>query len=99
MGTGCCGGDRAGTLLPRPQPPGRRPGEDPGGRRVRAAWDAAAVLKLGDKGRVAAGADADLVVPEAGSLEVVEVIAGGRRLVRGGAVAGDEPGANARGAG
>ncbi|WP_439631427.1 amidohydrolase family protein [Gemmata sp.] len=52
----------------------------------------AAVLKLGGKGRVAAGADADLVVLESGSLELVEVLAGGRRLVRNGAVAADDPG-------
>jgi beta-aspartyl-dipeptidase (metallo-type) len=45
----------------------------------------ARVLKLGTKGRLTAGADADLVVLEAGSLEVVEVVAGGRRLVRNGA--------------
>jgi beta-aspartyl-dipeptidase (metallo-type) len=55
----------------------------------------AAVLKLGGKGRVAAGADADLVVLEAGSLEVVEVIAGGRRLVRDGAVVAEDPGTKA----
>ena len=35
----------------------------------------AQVLRLGRKGRLEAGADADVVVLEAGSLEVVEVIA------------------------
>jgi beta-aspartyl-dipeptidase (metallo-type) len=52
----------------------------------------ASILKLGRKGRLAAGADADLVVLEAGTLDVVEVVAGGRRLVRGGAVAVPDPG-------
>ena len=41
----------------------------------------ARVLGLGHKGRLAAGADADVVVLEAGSLELVELVAGGRRLV------------------
>lgn len=57
------------------------------------------ILKLAQKGRVTAGADADLAVLEAGSLEVVEVVAGGRRRVSDGAVVEDEPGARARGAG
>jgi beta-aspartyl-dipeptidase (metallo-type) len=51
----------------------------------------AGILKLDTKGRVAAGADADLVVLERGSLAVVEVVAGGRRLVTGGRVAEAEP--------
>ena len=52
----------------------------------------ARALKLGAKGTIAAGADADLVVLEAGSLEVVEVIAGGRRLVRNGSPTAEDPG-------
>lgn len=52
----------------------------------------ARVLKLPDKGRVAAGADADLAVLEAGSLELVHLVAGGRVLVRDGAVAEADPG-------
>lgn len=49
--------------------------------------NAARVLKLPAKGRVAEGADADLLVLERGSLELVEVVAGGRRMVRDGRVA------------
>ena len=44
----------------------------------------ARVLKLGSKGRLAPGSDADLLVLEAGSLELVELVANGRRLVRNG---------------
>lgn len=51
----------------------------------------ARVLKLEGKGRVAASADADLVVLEARSLELVEVVAGGERPVRDGAAAADDP--------
>ena len=47
----------------------------------------ARVLELADKGRLAAGADADVAVLEAGSLELVELVAGGRRLVTDGAAA------------
>jgi beta-aspartyl-dipeptidase (metallo-type) len=52
----------------------------------------ARVLKLPGKGYLAAGADADVVVLEAGSLELAEVVAGGRRLVSDGAVAAADPG-------
>lgn len=58
--------------------------------------NAARVLKLAGKGRVAAGADADIAVLEAGSLELVELVAGGRRLVRDGAVADPVPTPGAR---
>lgn len=51
----------------------------------------ASILKLPGKGRVEVGADADLVVVERGSLTVVEVVAGGRRLVKGGSVTEPEP--------
>jgi beta-aspartyl-dipeptidase (metallo-type) len=44
----------------------------------------ARVLRLPDKGRLAAGADADVLVLEAGTLELLEVVAGGRRLLRDG---------------
>jgi beta-aspartyl-dipeptidase (metallo-type) len=44
----------------------------------------ARVLKLPGKGRLAEGADADVLVLEAGSLDLVEVIAGGKRFVRDG---------------
>lgn len=44
------------------------------------------VLKLKGKGSLDAGADADVLVLRAGSLEIKEVIAGGRRLMRGGEV-------------
>lgn len=46
----------------------------------------ARVLKLDGKGRLNPGADADVLVLRAGSLEIKEVIAGGRRLMRGGEV-------------
>ena len=49
------------------------------------------ILKLGGKGRVAPGADADLLVLERATLAVVDVPAGGRRLVKVGAVACAEP--------
>lgn len=62
-----------------------------------ATLNTATILKLDRKGRVEAGADADLAVLEAGSLEVVDVVAGGRQLVRDGAVVKNEPGAAARG--
>ncbi len=42
----------------------------------------AKVLKLAGKGRLAPGRDADLLVLRKDSLEVVEVIARGRRLVK-----------------
>src|SRR3954469_12457878 len=44
----------------------------------------ASVLKLAGKGRLEAGKDADLLVLRRDSLEIVEVIARGRRMVRGG---------------
>jgi beta-aspartyl-dipeptidase (metallo-type) len=47
----------------------------------------ARVLKLDGKGRVEPGAAADLLVLESGSLELVEVIANGQRLVRDGSLA------------
>ena len=47
----------------------------------------ARVLKLEGKGRLAVGCDADVVVMRRDSLDVVEVIAGGRRLVRDGSLA------------
>ena len=47
----------------------------------------AAVLKLEKKGRVDEGNDADLLVLKKGSLEIVEVIAGGKRMVKEGALA------------
>lgn len=50
----------------------------------------ARVLKLSGKGRLAEGAEADVLVLEAGSLEVVEVVAGGKRFVRDGRVTVEE---------
>jgi len=47
----------------------------------------ARVLKLAKKGRIRAGADADLVVLDRESLRVVEVISSGRRLVKDGRLA------------
>jgi beta-aspartyl-dipeptidase (metallo-type) len=47
----------------------------------------AAVLKLEKKGRVDEGNDADLLVLKEGSLEIVEVIAGGKRMVKEGSLA------------
>lgn len=44
----------------------------------------AGLLKLGAKGRLAAGADADLVLLEAGSLEISGVVAKGRWLMKAG---------------
>lgn len=44
----------------------------------------ASVLKLAGKGRLEPGKDADLLVVRKDSLEIVEVIARGRRLVKGG---------------
>jgi beta-aspartyl-dipeptidase (metallo-type) len=44
----------------------------------------ARVLKLKGKGRLAAGADADVLVLRAGSLEIRDVIAGGRLMLRAG---------------
>jgi beta-aspartyl-dipeptidase (metallo-type) len=44
------------------------------------------VLKLKGKGRIDAGADADVLVLRGGSLEIKEVIAGGRRLMRDGEI-------------
>jgi beta-aspartyl-dipeptidase (metallo-type) len=46
----------------------------------------AAVLKLRTKGRLARGCDADVAVLERGSLEPRHVIAGGRVMMRGGAI-------------
>jgi beta-aspartyl-dipeptidase (metallo-type) len=46
----------------------------------------ARVLKLKGKGRLDAGADADVLVLREGSLEIRDVIAGGRRLMRDGEV-------------
>ena len=51
----------------------------------------ARVLKLPNKGRIAAGADADLAVLERGSLEVIDLLAGGKRLVRDGRPSVGEP--------
>ena len=50
----------------------------------------ARVLKLTKKGRLEAGMDADVLVLEPGSLNIVEVIAGGKRMVRDGALAVQE---------
>jgi len=47
----------------------------------------AAVLKLADKGRLEPGQDADLLVLRKDSLEIVEVIARGRRMVKQGDLA------------
>lgn len=47
----------------------------------------ARTLRLERKGRLAAGCDADLVVVERGSLEIVHVVARGRVLVRDGTLA------------
>lgn len=47
----------------------------------------ARALKLENKGRLEAGKDADLLVLRKGSLEIVDVIAGGRRMVRRGELA------------
>jgi beta-aspartyl-dipeptidase (metallo-type) len=44
----------------------------------------ARVLKLGGKGKLCANADADILVLEKQSLEIVEVIARGRRMVKNG---------------
>ena len=49
-----------------------------------ATANAARILKLRGKGRVAEGCDADLVVLQKGSLDIREVIARGRRMVIGG---------------
>lgn len=54
----------------------------------------ARVLKLPRKGKLAAGADADVAVLEAGALELVELVAGGRRLVRDGRAAVGDKGLN-----
>lgn len=50
----------------------------------------ARVLKLDRKGKIEAGADADLLVLNCKSLEILEVIARGKRMVRGGRVAVEE---------
>ena len=50
----------------------------------------ARVLKLERKGRLEVGCDADVVVLRRDSLDVVEVFAGGRRLVRDGSLAVNE---------
>jgi len=49
--------------------------------------NAASCLKLHDKGQLRAGCEADVVVLEAGSLDVREVIARGKRMVANGSVA------------
>lgn len=50
----------------------------------------ASVLQLKHKGRLAAGCDADLLVLRKDSLEIKDVIAGGRRLIREGELAFSE---------
>jgi beta-aspartyl-dipeptidase (metallo-type) len=50
----------------------------------------AQVLKLEQKGRVDEGMDADLLVLKKGSLDIVEVIARGKRMVKDGAVVARE---------
>jgi beta-aspartyl-dipeptidase (metallo-type) len=50
----------------------------------------ASVLQLKHKGRLAAGCDADLLVLHKDSLEIRDVIAGGRRLIRDGELAFSE---------
>jgi beta-aspartyl-dipeptidase (metallo-type) len=47
----------------------------------------AAVLKMPNKGVIEAGKDADVLVLKQGSLEIVEVIARGKRLVKDGSLA------------
>jgi beta-aspartyl-dipeptidase (metallo-type) len=42
----------------------------------------ARALKLGNKGRLEAGKDADVVVLKRDSLEIVDVIANGRRMIK-----------------
>ena len=49
--------------------------------------NAASVLKLPRKGRIEEGCDADILVLRKGSLEIVEVIARGQRMVREGSLA------------
>src|SRR5690606_4230001 len=46
--------------------------------------NAAAALKLKGKGRIEAGADADLVILKKDSLEIVHLFAGGRQFIRDG---------------
>lgn len=53
---------------------------------ARLVSDAYAGGLLGGKGMLAAGADADVLVLRGGSLEIKEVIAGGRRLMRDGKI-------------
>jgi beta-aspartyl-dipeptidase (metallo-type) len=48
--------------------------------------NAAQVLKLSGKGRLAPGCDADVLVVRRDSLEIVHVIAKGRHLVRDGKI-------------
>jgi beta-aspartyl-dipeptidase (metallo-type) len=50
----------------------------------------AKVLKLESKGRLDEGKDADVLVLKKGSLEIVEVIARGKRMVREGSLAARE---------
>ena len=50
----------------------------------------ARVLKLKGKGTLAPGADADVLVFDRSSLELREVIAGGRRLMRAGELVASE---------
>jgi beta-aspartyl-dipeptidase (metallo-type) len=52
-----------------------------------ATSNTARALKLEDKGRIAEGKDADLLVLRRGSLDIAEVVARGRRMVKGGELA------------
>jgi adenine deaminase len=60
-----------------PEPQGRQPV-------LLVTANTASALKLAGKGRLEPGKDADLLVLRKDSLEIVEVIARGRRLVKGG---------------
>ena len=53
--------------------------------------DTARVLKLNSKGSLDSGKDTDVVVLRKDSLEIVDVIARGRRLVAHGRFNGEEP--------
>ena len=55
-----------------------------------ATSNTAAVLKLPEKGCLRTGLDGDVVILERESLEIVEVIARGKRMVIGGSLAVDE---------
>jgi beta-aspartyl-dipeptidase (metallo-type) len=52
-----------------------------------ATANTARALRLDNKGRIEEGKDADLLVLRRGSLEIVEVVARGRRVVKGGELA------------